>query len=115
MKHSTTAPTKSEQARFDKLHDLGCIACRLNGFTHPTVAEIHHFLRGNKRIGHAATVPLCGWHHRAAFDGTNEATMLALMGPSFHRHTREFRARYGDDAVLLARVNALIDNNGEQQ
>lgn len=109
MKHSTSAPTKAHQRRFDKLHDLGCIACRLNGFTHPTVAEIHHFLRGNKRIGHSATVPLCTWHHQGvSTEGAAPAALYAHLGPSFHKHTREFRERYGDDAVLLARVNALI-------
>lgn len=111
MKHSTGSPTKSEATRFAKLHDLGCIACILNGFDYKTVAEIHHYLRGNKRIGHDATVPLCTWHHQGvSTEGAAPASLYAYLGPSFHKHTREFRHRYGDDAVLLARVNSMIDN-----
>lgn len=108
MKHSTGPLTKADERRFAALHELGCIACRLNGFTHPTVAEIHHYLRGNKRIGHHATIPLCTWHHQGVSTEAVPAALYAYLGPSFHKHTREFRARYGDDAVLLARVNALI-------
>jgi hypothetical protein len=108
MNHSTGPVSPKWDARWAAMYELGCIACRKNGFTHKTVAEIHHFLSGNKRIGHHATVPLCPWHHTATFDGTNTRTMLALMGPSWHKHRRDFRARYGSDEALLAEVNELI-------
>lgn len=111
MKHSTTTPTKSQAARFARLHELGCIACRLDGAGYVVQAEIHHFLSGNKRIGHDATVPLCQWHHRAIpWPYCTEAECLATHGPSFHRHTRQFRARYGTDAELLETVNGIIAN-----
>lgn len=110
MRHSTTTPTKAEAARFAKLKALGCIACRLNGdFSETAEPEIHHFLSGNRRIGHEATVPLCTFHHRGiAYDGVPEAWFLANVGPSWHLHRREFRARYGTDWELLQTVNELI-------
>lgn len=112
MRHSTGTPTKAEAARFAKLKALGCIACRLNGDNSDEMVppDIHHYLSGNKRIGHAATVPLCSWHHAGvAYDGVPSAWFLANLGPSFHKHTRQFRARYGSDAELLATVNAMIE------
>lgn len=108
MNRSTGTPTKAHLARFAALRDLGCIACRLNGAGH-AFAEIHHFLAGTKRIGHEATVPLCSWHHQGVGSGIPCALMLETYGPSFHKHTRAFRARYGSDAELLETVNRLIE------
>lgn len=108
MKTSTGNLTKAQQRRFDAMYALGCIACRMNGLRYQTVAEIHHYLRGNKRISHDATIPLCAWHHQGVSSECDNATMLGLLGPSFHKHTRQFRAMYGTDADLLAHVNELI-------
>lgn len=115
MRHSTGQPTKAESVRFDKLKALGCVACRLDGNGRDGMEpQIHHFLSGNKRIGHAATVPLCYWHHNGLpYDGVPSEWFLKTLGPSFHKHTRAFRAKYGQDADLLALVNSMIDN-GEQ-
>ena len=90
MKTSTGNPTKAEAARFAKLKDRGCIACELNGDSWDTIEpEIHHYLSGNKRIGHMATIPLCHWHHQGiAYDGVPSAWFLEKLGPSFHRHTQ---------------------------
>jgi hypothetical protein len=113
MKHSTTTPTIAEARRFRKLREFGCVACYLDGNTRDSVEpEIHHFLSGNKRIGHSATVPLCTWHHVGiAYDGVPPAWFLENVGPSFHKHTRAFRQRYGSDAELLATVNELIGSD----
>lgn len=111
MKHSTKSPTKSEAARFAKLKALGCVACIVNGdrTEESLPPDIHHLLSGNKRIGHEATVPLCRWHHAGLpYDGVPSAWFLENLGPSFHRHTRAFRERYGSDVALLALVNTLI-------
>lgn len=111
MKHSTGNPTKAEAARFAKLKALGCIACYLGGNAVEDNVEpqIHHYLSGNKRIGHMATIPLCAWCHLGTpYDGVPSEWFLANLGPSFHRHTREFRAKYGTDAELLETVNGMI-------
>lgn len=113
MKHSTGTPTKAEAARFAKLKELGCIACRLDALeADGAEPQIHHFLSGNKRIGHGATVPLCYWHHNGLpYDDIPSAWLLANVGPSFHKHTRQFRARYGSDAELLETVNRMIEES----
>lgn len=105
--------TKSEQARFDNMKDLGCIACILDGRIEPFgfgyAPEIHHMLSGNKRIGHMATVPLCTWHHQGAvWPGVSFPSILAELGPSWHKHRREFRKRYGSDAELIETVNQYL-------
>ena len=65
MRHSTGKPTEAEQARFDRMKELGiCVACYQRGWRGGQYVEIHHLLSGNRRIGHMATVSLCGWHHR---------------------------------------------------
>jgi len=111
MKHSTTTPTKAEAARFAKLKALGCVACILNGDPDENEPEIHHYLSGNKRIGHHATVPLCYWHHNGLpYDEVPTAWFLSELGPSFHKHTRAFRLRYGSDAELIETVNGMIAN-----
>ena len=113
MKHSTTTPTKAEAARFAKLKALGCVACILENkkADEPVEPEIHHYLSGGKRIGHDASVPLCYWHHHGLpFDEVPTAWLLAELGPSFHKHTRAFRLRYGTDKELIETVNGMIAN-----
>lgn len=105
--------TKSEQARFDNMKDLGCIACILDGRIEPFgfgyAPEIHHMLSGNKRIGHMATVPLCTWHHQGVMSGSDTSEFMRNHpGPSWHKHRREFRNRYGSDAELIETVNKYL-------
>lgn len=101
---------KQVAARFDQLHALGCVVCQWDGQRQQCgLTEIHHFLRGGKRIGDHATVPLGKWHHQGVSEGRSNAEMLRVYGPSFHKHTRAFRLLYGADAALLAKVNELIE------
>lgn len=112
MNHSTGNLTLAQSRRFRALKALGCVACKLNGDNTDELVEpeIHHMLAGNKRIGHDATVGLCSWHHRGdTYDGVPEAWFLANVGPSWHRHRREFRQRYGSDAELLETVNRMLE------
>lgn len=116
MKHSTKSPTKAQRARFEKLRNLGCIACHMNAHQFARMLrqpEIHHLnlggLAGQKRRGHDDTVPLCPWHHRSeCVNGFSTAVMAQAFGPSLARESKAFRERYGTDDELLARVNLLI-------
>lgn len=109
MRHSTSAPTAAQLTRFRKLRELGCIACRLDGNPSEDAPEIHHLLAGTKRIGHDATIPLCYWHHQGLpFDDVPTAWLLANVGPSYHKHRRAFRQRYGSDREILETVNGMI-------
>ena len=111
MKHSTGTPTKAEQARFDKMKEIGlCVACYQRRITGRQHIEIHHLLSGNKRIGHMATVSLCPWHHRGIADcGTAFMTKCAI-GPSLAHGSKPFRAEFGTDKDLLVIQNLLIED-----
>lgn len=110
MKHSTGKPTKAEQARFDRMKDMGqCVACYQRGIHGRGYVEIHHLLSGNRRIGHMATVSLCPWHHRGVVtDGASRSDMDCWFGPSLANGSKPFRAEFGSDKELLDLQNALL-------
>lgn len=61
-------PTKRERERFEQLKSMGCVVCWLS-FGVRVWCEIHHIVRGNKRLGHWYTIPLCSAHHRIPGEG----------------------------------------------
>jgi hypothetical protein len=92
--------TKADLRRFLKLVEIGCIACRKAGSGY-RAPDIHHVLRGGRRIGHQATLPLCPNHHRWPSDGS-------VVGPSLADGSKLFAAKFGTQQQLLAEVNKLI-------
>ena len=110
---STDKPTASDQARFEQIRAIGCIACLRSlgrGFGR---TEVHHLLvggkHGQKRRGHAFTIGLCGWHHQGNRPhGMHERDGRKAYGPSYKLHARAFRQEYGQDDELLTYQNALI-------
>lgn len=105
--------TKSEQARFDNMKDLGCIACILDKRINPFEAvpcEIHH-MDGRVKPGcELKTVPLCYFHHQGLpFDGKTEKELLQLIGPSWHKHRPYFRRKYGSDKEVIETVNKYLE------
>lgn len=113
MKSKAKPATKAEREHLAAVKALPCIACfieaRFNVLTVCGPTEVHHTLSGNKRRGHMFVLPLGRWHHRAVpFDGLSARQMRSLHGPSLARESKMFRLWYGDDDVLLARVNELL-------
>ena len=106
MKHSTGKPTKAEQARLDAIQDMPCCACVIEGIDQPNATEANHLVdKGYRKHsgGHMATIPLCGWHHRA--EPLMELTrreMIVIYGPSMKTSKRDFVAMYGTERELLA-------------
>lgn len=102
--------TKADKARYDKLHAIGCIACRKEGRF--SQVDIHHIVdKGYRKHsgGSAATIPLCPWHHRGIpLDGMRINETCGLLGPCLAKHKKYFIQRYGDERSLLAEVDALI-------
>jgi hypothetical protein len=92
-------PTKAEREWMDAIVAYGCIACRIdgNGFR---PAAVHHIVRGNRRIGHLFTLPLCdpGHHQNGAQFGMT----------SRHPWKAQFEQKYGSEDHLLARLRAEI-------
>jgi hypothetical protein len=54
--------TKAERARIEAMMQLGCVWCGWHEKAVPA-EECHHILRGNKRMGHWFTIPLCHEDH----------------------------------------------------
>ena len=111
MKHSTGNRTKAEQARFDKMKEMGiCMACYQDGRKANQHIEINHMLSGTKRMGHMFTYSLCVWHHRAEpLDWFTKAYMSDMFGPSLkYPGSKIFHARYGSDMELLAMQNEFL-------
>lgn len=104
MKTSTGKPTKAQQARFKALREIGCICC-WNYLGRYVVPEIHHIVKGMKRLGHDYTLPLCPAHHR----GVIEAGCHDVYGPSLAHGKRTFEAVFGTEAQLLETVNAMLE------
>lgn len=113
MNHSTSKPTKAQQARFDALREIGCICC-WNYLGIKRNPEIHHIVdKGYRKHsgGHDATLPLCAWHHRGEY---GDATIHAVQtyGPSLALNKREFIRVFGTERQLLETVNAMIERRG---
>ena len=103
MHRNARRTTSAEFERMDRIRTLGCMCCALKGNTSPCPVEIHHIIRGNKRLGHWYTIPLCGAHHRG-----NRATR-ATLGPAVHDGMKAFRAAYGyDDLELWQRLQVML-------
>lgn len=99
--------TDADRDRFERLHSVGCICCRLDQILRWPV-EIHHLLSGGRRRGHQFTIPLCKWHHRGDSILPKEQAANA-WGASLANGSKPFHERYGSDDELLAKVNELIN------
>lgn len=92
--------TKAEKEHWDKVADLGCIACRIDGYRNMLVS-IHHTDGRTKAGAHMRVLPLCAGHHQ---DGTgNDKNMIAI-----HPYKRKFCEKYGSQQELLELVNELL-------
>jgi hypothetical protein len=107
--------TLAEKARFKFLMEYGCICCRLigNGYAIP---QMHHIVdKGNRAAsgGHAATLPLCPWHHQGKLPGSyKEDEATRTFGPSLAHGSRPFHAMWGTQRELLAIIDlAIMDNS----
>jgi len=119
---STGKPTKAEQARLDALKQMPCICREAEGLSQPSPTELHHLVHNGYRKhsgGHMATIPLCGWHHRAhqVVAGLHVATKFQLLGhfgPSLKHQGKKggFTETWGTELELLDKVNAKLIENG---
>lgn len=92
---------KADPFHLSRIRSLGCYCCRVDGDGWRP-AEAHH-PRANQGMGTKApdseAIPLCSKHH-------NEQHPHSL---SIHRNPLEFKARYGTEAEILARVTAQLE------
>jgi len=105
-KHAKTA-TKNEKKRFERITEIGCLACRKNGIENP--GEANHIVDGMKRKGHSFSYCLCPWHHRGVTpNGISVKDATAVFGPSRYYDGRSFRKEFGSDEELLEYQNELL-------
>lgn len=96
-------PPTADEARFmSTIADLGCIACRKDGWHNPDVS-VHHIDGRTKPGAHLLVLPLCAGHHQ---DGTGlNPTLIAV-----HPYKARFEERYGAQRALLAECLEMIRN-----
>ena len=101
--------TREEKQYLNDVAQLGCIACRMNGFS-GTPAEVHHQRKGTgagRRASHFDTIPLCPGHHRHDDD-------------AIHRSPKLFEELYGLESELVRKTredvrryrNTFVGNMG---
>lgn len=118
MRHSTRKPTKAEQDRLDAIHAMPCICCQLLRIAQPSRTEAHHLVdKGTRKHsgGHAATLPLCGWHHRGDVLGCGRyaspptmANVEVAIGPSLQGNKKLFLVKFGTERELLAVIDKKL-------
>jgi hypothetical protein len=91
--------TKDQAAFQDAVRELGCIACRQMGIA-GSPCDIHHILRGGRRIGEMDVLGLCPLHHRS---GVNDGVIV-----SRHPWRKAFERTYGTEQELLAETRELV-------
>lgn len=109
MKHSTSKPTKQEEARIVAAKEGPCLAClvvnRMGWIDSGKVhwgCDYNHTKSGNKRRGHMYGYALCAWHHRGhPVKGWTHSLTRTVYGPSLMDGSRLFHATYGSDDELI--------------
>lgn len=91
--------TRLEREFQRDVRDLGCIVCLVHLHLRSD-CDIHHILRGGRRIGEMDVLGLCPSHHRSEL---NNAAIV-----SRHHWKAEFERRYGTEAWLLERTRQLV-------
>lgn len=110
---SGPAPTKDEAHRIDTFRWIGCVVSyqylKRRDQRNLAQYDVHHLVEGNRRLGHAFTIPLHPWFHRGLIeDGWTAQDMREEFGPSRARNPRDFAARFGSDRELLDVTNQLL-------
>ena len=83
---------KSDRIRFNKLKELGCVACGSNNVV------IHHIRKHtgmSLRPSHDDTIPLCPIHHN-------------IGNQSVHLNKKLFESLFGTELELLRETNMEI-------
>lgn len=105
MSRNQPRPTKQEKIRINRLkQEIGCICCLLRFNIQTRPVEIHHIVRGNKRLGHWYTLPLCRDHHQGTGTG---------MWTSIRAGRKAFRAIHGDELDIWLKVQHMLNLDDE--
>lgn len=86
MKNNAPPPNKAERTRIKLIMGMCCAVCALHGDVKLRPVELHHIVRGNKRLGHWYTVQLCTGHHRGVNWSDQPAQVAISDGVKAFRH-----------------------------
>jgi len=87
---------KQDKIRFDKLRQIGCIACLKRGlFSEPVIHHIRNHTGLGLRPPHTDTIPLCPQHHN-------------MGNESVHLNKKKFYSLFGTEYELLEETNQKI-------
>lgn len=100
LKSKQRAVTPAEKLMWDRLAQLGCVACLKDGQFNPHVS-IHHVDGRTKPGCHQLVLALCAQHHQ--HDDTDPAGRIGV-----HPNKARFEARYGSQAELMLYSAALL-------
>lgn len=105
LRHPGPPATAEEKTRIKRLFtEVGCICCLLRFGTYNGLIEVHHIVRGNKRIGHWYTLPLCRAHHQTKGEG---------VWTSIANGRKAFAAIHGSEFDLWLKVQHMLKLDDE--
>ena len=91
--------SKMDRKRFDRLKQLGCIACseKYGVNSEPVIHHIRKHTGLSRRPDHQDTIPLCPYHHN-------------MSNESIHHNKKLFEEKFGTEKQLLITTNIKINN-----
>jgi hypothetical protein len=92
-----------------KIKMIGCVCCWKRGFE-GVLSAADHEVRGNRRVGHHATLAMCDWHHQGyLIFGLSKRDTIAERGPSLADGSKPFYAFFGSREELMEFQQTLIE------
>jgi hypothetical protein len=106
VKTSTGKPTKYEQKRIEAMLRLGCVVSAQLGLW--SVAEVHHIVEGNRRLGHWYTLPLSPGFHRGVWSPEQIEVIPPDLRTAISSGSKLFEKHYGTERELWMKVQARL-------
>lgn len=100
---------KADKARIERMLTLGCCACATLGIPNFHQIEVHHILRGNKRLGDWFTLPLCKGHHQGYFTETQKIRLHDDERVSIGTGRKPFNEKFGTERELWEKIQFVLD------
>jgi hypothetical protein len=99
---------KADKARIERMRQIGCCACAKLGIPNYQMIEVHHILRGNRRLGDWYTIPLCKGHHQGYFSETQRILLSEDERVSIGKGRKPFNDKFGDERDLWLNVQFVL-------
>lgn len=106
MHRNMARPNAGEAARIKLIMSMSCAVCALHGDVSKRSLELHHIVRGSRRMGHWYTLQLCRGHHQGHWDSRNPQSAPVSIADG----RKAFRAAHGgyDDLQIWQRQQVVL-------